>query len=186
VKGRQHDDDAYRPAVGIMLLNDDNLVFVARRLDMSEAAWQMPQGGIDDGETPRAAALRELKEEVGTDKATILAESRDWLRYDLPPALAGKAWGGRYRGQRQKWFAMRFTGSDSDFDLATVHPEFSAWKWAPPTSLPEFIIPFKRQLYFDVLAEFAPLLTPGGVISVGELVVIGLDDAPGSNAQATP
>jgi putative (di)nucleoside polyphosphate hydrolase len=153
-------DSAYRPCVGIMLLNSANLVFVARRIDMAEEAWQMPQGGIDSGEEARDAAFRELKEEIGTEKATILAESRSWLRYDLPPELAAQAWGGRYRGQRQKWFAMRFTGSDSDIDLATHHPEFSDWKWAPPASLPQFIIPFKRQLYADILAEFAPLLTP--------------------------
>ncbi len=152
-------DSAYRPCVGIMLLNHANLVFVARRIDMSEEAWQMPQGGIDDGEEPRAAALRELKEEIGTDKAIILAESRGWLRYDLPTELAGQAWGGRYRGQRQKWFAMRFVGSDSDIDLATDHPEFSDWKWMVPASLPRFIVPFKRQLYVDILTEFAPLLT---------------------------
>jgi putative (di)nucleoside polyphosphate hydrolase len=153
-------DAAYRAAVGIMLLNRAGLVFVARRIDMAAEAWQMPQGGIDDGETPRGAALRELKEEIGTDKAVVLGESRDWLRYDLPAELAGQAWGGRYRGQRQKWFAMRFTGSDGDIDLATEHPEFSEWKWVAPTSLPRFIIPFKRQLYVDVLAEFAALLTP--------------------------
>ena len=154
-------DSAYRPCVGIMLLNRANLVFVARRIDMAEEAWQMPQGGIDRGEEPRDAALRELKEEIGTDKATILAESRSWLRYDLPADLAALAWGGRYRGQCQKWFAMRFTGSDGEIDLATHHPEFSAWKWAPPASLPQLIIPFKRQLYIDVLAEFAALLTLG-------------------------
>jgi putative (di)nucleoside polyphosphate hydrolase len=153
-------DAAYRAAVGIMLLNGAGLVFVARRIDMAAEAWQMPQGGIDDGETPRGAALRELKEEIGTDKAVVLGESRDWLRYDLPAELAGQAWGGRYRGQRQKWFAMRFTGSDGDIDLATEHPEFSEWKWVPPASLPRFIIPFKRQLYVDVLAEFAALLAP--------------------------
>jgi putative (di)nucleoside polyphosphate hydrolase len=153
-------DNAYRPCVGIMLLNRANRVFVARRIDMAEEAWQMPQGGIDSGEAPRDAAFRELKEEIGTNKATILAESRDWLRYDLPAELAGQVWGGRYRGQRQKWFAMRFTGSDSDIDLATHHPEFSDWKWAPAASLPQFIVPFKRQLYADILAEFAPLLTP--------------------------
>jgi putative (di)nucleoside polyphosphate hydrolase len=153
-------DSAYRPCVGIMLLNSANLVFVARRIDMAEEAWQMPQGGIDSGEEARDAAFRELKEEIGTDKATILAESRSWLRYDLPTELAAKAWAGRYRGQRQKWFAMRFIGSDSDIDLATHHPEFSDWKWTTPASLPQFIIPFKRQLYADILAEFAPLLTP--------------------------
>lgn len=151
---------AYRAAVGIMLLNSVNLVFVARRLDVREEAWQMPQGGIDKGENARAAALRELKEEIGTDKAVVLAESRGWLSYDLPADLAGKAWGGRYRGQRQKWFAMRFTGTDGDIDIASEHPEFSDWKWVPPASLPRLIIPFKRQLYVDILAEFAPLLTP--------------------------
>jgi putative (di)nucleoside polyphosphate hydrolase len=153
-------DAAYRAAVGIMLLNRAGLVFVARRIDMATEAWQMPQGGIDEGEAPRAAALRELKEEIGTDKAVILAESRGWLRYELPAGLAGKAWGGRYRGQRQKWFAMRFTGSDSDIDLATEHPEFNDWKWVQPATLPNVIIPFKRQLYLDILAEFAALLTP--------------------------
>ncbi len=150
-------DRAYRPAVGIMLLNAANLVFVARRIDTAVEAWQMPQGGIDDDEAPREAALRELKEEIGTGKATILAESRGWLRYDLPAELAGKVWGGRYRGQRQKWFAMRFTGRDADIDLATEHPEFMAWRWAPPEQLPEMIIPFKRQLYRDVLSEFAAI-----------------------------
>jgi putative (di)nucleoside polyphosphate hydrolase len=154
------DETAYRPAVGIMLLNSADLVFVAHRLDMVSDAWQMPQGGIDEGEAPRDAALRELKEEIGTDKATIIAESRGWLRYDLPAELAGQAWGGRYRGQRQKWFSLRFVGSDGDIDLATEHPEFSEWKWVPAETLPEIIIPFKRQLYLDILAEFAPLLRP--------------------------
>jgi len=154
------EESAYRPAVGIMLLNRANLVFVARRLDLIADAWQMPQGGNDEGEVPRDAALRELKEEIGTDKATIIGESSGWLHYDLPAELAGQLWGGRYRGQRQKWFALRFTGSDGDIDLATAHPEFSEWKWAPAESLPQLIVPFKRQLYLDVLAEFAPLLKP--------------------------
>jgi putative (di)nucleoside polyphosphate hydrolase len=150
-------DDAYRPAVGIMLLSSAGKVFVARRIDMKDEAWQMPQGGIDKGEEPRDAALRELEEEIGTGKAEILAESRDWLRYELPPDLAGKAWRGRWKGQRQKWFAMRFTGNDADIDLATAHPEFNAWKWIAPARLPELIVPFKRQLYIDVLREFGPL-----------------------------
>jgi putative (di)nucleoside polyphosphate hydrolase len=146
----------YRPGVGVMLLNRLGEVFVARRIDMIDAArsWQMPQGGIDKGETPRQAALRELKEEIGTDKAEFLAESRMWLKYDLPVGLAAGVWGGRYRGQRQKWFVMRFTGNDADIDLATEHPEFDAWKWMRPERLPEMIVPFKRQLYIHILAEF--------------------------------
>jgi putative (di)nucleoside polyphosphate hydrolase len=144
----------YRSGVGIMLLNRAGEAFVARRIDMPMLpAWQMPQGGIDPGETPRQAALRELKEEIGTDKAEILGESRMWLKYDLPVEFAGAVWGGRYRGQRQKWFAMRFMGEDTDIDLATDHPEFDAWKWIPPEQLPEMIVPFKRQLYIAILAE---------------------------------
>ena len=150
----------YRAGVGIMLLNADGLVFVGRRIDMPAglAAWQMPQGGIDPGETPREAALRELEEEVGTAKAEILAETRDWLHYDLPPdvrAQFGGWWTQKYRGQRQKWFAMRFAGVDADIDLAAAeHPEFDTWEWTAPARLPELIVPFKRQLYLDVLAEF--------------------------------
>jgi putative (di)nucleoside polyphosphate hydrolase len=150
------DAAAYRPAVGIMLLNCDGEVFVGWRIDMPAGleAWQMPQGGIDSGESPREAALRELKEEVGTDKAEFLAESRSWLHYEVPPEIAGGLWGGRYRGQRQKWSALRFIGSDADIDLATEHPEFDAWQWVPASRLPELIVPFKRQLYLDVLDEF--------------------------------
>ncbi len=147
----------YRPAVGIVLLNRERKIFVGRRIDMPAgmAAWQMPQGGIDPGETPREAALRELTEEVGTGKAEILGETRGWLHYDLPAGIAGDMWGGRYRGQRQKWFAMRFTGEDADIDPAAgEHPEFDAWEWVAPDRLPELIVPFKRQLYRGVLAEF--------------------------------
>jgi len=156
----EEEGEGYRPAVGIMLLNPEGLVFVGRRLDMPAAlsAWQMPQGGIDPGETPVEAALRELKEETGTDKADILAESRVWRRYDLPDGMAGRMWGGRYRGQSQKWFAMRFFGEDGDIDLATAHPEFDAWQWIMPDLLPRLIVPFKRRLYRDILDEFAELL----------------------------
>jgi len=148
----------YRRGVGIMLLNRQRLAFVGRRID-TPGAWQMPQGGIDDGESPRQAALRELKEEIGTDKAEILAESAQWLRYDLPGAEDGmRLWGGRYRGQEQKWFAMRFTGTDADIDLATHHPEFDAWRWLPTAELPALIVPFKRALYEAVLAEFRDLV----------------------------
>jgi putative (di)nucleoside polyphosphate hydrolase len=151
----------YRPGVGIMLLNRLGVVFVGRRIDVrAVSAWQMPQGGIDPGEAPRQAAFRELKEEIGTDKAEILAESQGWLQYDLPVELVGENWGGRYRGQRQKWFVMRFIGRDEDIDLATQHPEFDAWQWVAPLHLPELIVPFKRQLYIDVLAEFRAHCVP--------------------------
>jgi putative (di)nucleoside polyphosphate hydrolase len=148
----------FRPGVGIMLLNPLNRVFVARRIDMPSEAWQMPQGGIDPGETPRAAAFRELKEEVGTDKAEMLAESPIWRSYDLPAELIGKLWGGRYRGQTQKWFALRFTGTDADINIATEEPEFLDWKWAELAELPALIVPFKRKLYEELVEEFRPLV----------------------------
>ena len=153
----------YRPAVGIMLLNREGNVFIGRRIDMPAglAAWQMPQGGIDPGETPRQAALRELKEEVGTDKAEILAESAVWHHYDLPPEIAGRMWRGRYRGQRQKWFAMRFTGKDAEINVASPggghKAEFMSWRWEPMKNLPELIVPFKRPVYERVVKEFAKL-----------------------------
>lgn len=149
----------YRPGVGVMLLDRRKRVFVGRRIDAPGENWQMPQGGIDAGETPRQAALRELKEEVGTDQAEILAESAGWLTYDLPPDAVRRRWRGRYRGQTQKWFAMRFTGADADIDLRTHHPEFDAWQWIAPAELPKLIVPFKRQLYVDVLKEFGTLLS---------------------------
>ena len=128
----------YRPGVGIMLLNRDGLVFVGHRVRMPAglAKWQMPQGGIDTDETPRRAALRELKEEIGTDRADILRESRGWLHHIVPDEIAQGMMGGRYQGNRQKWFAMRFTGADADINLATEHPEFDAWKWSAPSSCP--------------------------------------------------
>ncbi len=145
----------YRKCAGLMLVNADGLVFVARRKDTPDA-WQMPQGGIDSGETPHAAALRELEEEIGTNKAEIIAESADWLRYDLPAELVGKVWKGKYRGQDQKWFLLRFTGRDEDIDINTRHPEFDAWKWAPVDDLPAMIVPFKRSIYEALVAEFGP------------------------------
>jgi len=150
----EHPDPAYRPGVGLMLLDAADRVFVARRIDTVEAAWQMPQGGIDDGETPAEAALREMLEEIGTASAEILFESRGWYTYDLPVDLAGKLWRGRYRGQTQKWFALRFTGLDADIDLATGHPEFDAWRWASLDELTDLIVPWKRPLYAAVVAEF--------------------------------
>jgi putative (di)nucleoside polyphosphate hydrolase len=124
------------------------------------SAWQMPQGGIDPGETPRQAALRELGEEVGTDKAEIIGESRVLHRYDLPVEIAGRMWGGRFRGQTQIWFAMRFLGKDVDINIATEHPEFNAWKWVAPNEWPELIVPFKRAIYVAILDEFRHLLDP--------------------------
>jgi mutator protein MutT len=149
--------DDYRPGVGIMLLNDRGEVFIGRRADVPHEAWQMPQGGIDAGETPRQAVLRELKEEIGTNNADIIAESRGWLYYDLPQELARTAWGERWKGQRQKWFVMLFKGADRDIDLASEHPEFNAWRWVPLEELSELAASFKRQLYLKVVGEFATI-----------------------------
>lgn len=150
----------YRPCAGVMLLNRDGKVFVGQRIDNSLEAWQMPQGGIDEGEDAEAAAIREVGEETGIapDLVEIVARSAEDLFYDLPPDLIGKVWKGRYRGQRQTWFLMRFLGEDADIDIVTEHPEFRAWKWADPDDLPRLIVPFKRALYEAVVALFAPHL----------------------------
>lgn len=147
----------YRLGVGLMLFNRDGLVWVGQRLDRTVESWQMPQGGIDPGETPTTAAFRELLEETGIDRAEIIGESADWLTYDLPPELVNIVWQGRYRGQKQKWFALSFLGSDQDIDINTPHPEFGAWRWASFDELVDVIVPFKRPLYRQVTAEFAPL-----------------------------
>jgi putative (di)nucleoside polyphosphate hydrolase len=144
----------YRRGVGIMLLNRRGEVFVAKRLDMISEAWQMPQGGIDAGEDPETAAWRELREETGVTRARLLAQSRGWLRYDLPAALVPKLWGGRYRGQEQRWFALRFEGEDSEINLATAEPEFSEWKWVRMEEVPALIVPFKQALYQQLVEEF--------------------------------
>jgi putative (di)nucleoside polyphosphate hydrolase len=148
----------YRRCVGIMLLDPLDRVFVARRIDTSAEAWQMPQGGIDEGESPEDAAWREMKEEIGTAAAELVAESRDWLRYDLPAELVPRVWRGRFRGQEQRWFAFRFTGTDADINIATENPEFLDWKWVGMAELPRLIVPFKRPLYEAVVAEFERLL----------------------------
>ena len=144
----------YRKGVGMMLMNRDRKIFVARRLDTTAEAWQMPQGGIDEGESPVAAAMRELEEETGTGKASLIAESQDWYSYDLPTYLIPKIWGGRYRGQTQKWFLLQFEGTDSDINIQTEHPEFSEWKWTEANQLPDLIVPFKKQLYEQLVREF--------------------------------
>lgn len=146
----------YRRGVGLALFNREGLVFAARRIDTPEA-WQMPQGGIDDGETAEGAALRELKEETGISQADIIAEHPQWLSYDLPETLSKNVWKGRYRGQTQKWFALRFTGEDSDINIHTIHPEFDDWRWLPLTALLDMIVPFKRDVYDSVIMEFLPL-----------------------------
>ena len=151
------DDLPYRSGVGVVLFNAEGHVFVGRRIDQSSEAWQLPQGGIDEGEKPKEAARRELKEEIGTDKVKFIAETSDWISYDLPPELVGHVWKGRYRGQKQKWFAARFVGADRDIDIATKHPEFDAWRWVPIDQLSALIVPFKRDLYRRVVDEFRHL-----------------------------
>ena len=154
-------DLPYRQGVGVMLFNKDGRVLVALRVDTPDA-WQMPQGGMDRGESVRQAALRELREEIGTDKAEILAEMTEPHRYDFPSYLRGKAYSGRYRGQEQIWVAARFTGEDSDIDLNAHHePEFSAWRWVDIDELLQLIVPFKRPIYEAVVREFRRFATPG-------------------------
>lgn len=150
----------YRPCVGVVLINADGLIFAGQRLDNPVPAWQMPQGGIDDGEKPRVAALRELWEETGVtaDLVEFVAKTDDWVTYDLPPELLGKAWGGKYRGQRQKWFLFRFLGTDAQVNIASDHPEFSKWRWIGADEMVAAIVPFKRQVYEEVVAAFRPHL----------------------------
>ena len=158
-------DLPYRPNVGAALFNRDGLVFVARRANLPNAegapgGWQLPQGGIDPGEDPRAAVLRELAEEIGTDRATVIGEHPEWLSYELPPHMLGVAFGGRYRGQRQRWFALRFDGDDSDIRLdLDPHPEFDAWRWARLAELPDLAVSFKRAIYQVLAVSFADFAT---------------------------
>jgi len=143
-----------------MLIDARGLIFAGRLIDTAAPAWQMPQGGIDPSEDPRAAALSELTEEAGVapDRVEILAETEDWLTYDLPPDLLGKTWGGKYRGQKQKWFLMRFLGQDGDIDITREPREFSEWRWIDPDTMIATIVPFKRAIYAQVVARFRPFL----------------------------
>ena len=147
----------YRPCVGIMLINDHGLVFVAQRIDQVVEAWQMPQGGIDKSEEPQESVMRELEEEIGTGSAEIMACTEDWLSYDLPENLVGKVWKGKYRGQKQLWYAMRFTGRDEDIDINTKHPEFTRWKWVEFETISKLIVSFKREIYQEIIARFRHL-----------------------------
>jgi putative (di)nucleoside polyphosphate hydrolase len=150
----------YRLNVGAALFNHEGRVFIGRRADTAPGVpgrWQLPQGGVDEGEDLRSAVLRELEEEIGTRNADIIAEHPDWHAYDLPPHLIGQAFGGRYRGQRQRWFALRFRGEESDIRLDShTHPEFCAWRWADLAELPDLAVPFKRDIYARLAQDFAP------------------------------
>ena len=150
----------YRPCVGVMLVNADNAVFVGQRIDSEVPAWQMPQGGVDKGEAPRDAALRELWEETGVapELVSVEAETDEWLPYDLPHDIVPRIWKGRYRGQEQKWFLLRFHGSDDQVNIATEHPEFSRWCWLPADQVLDQIVPFKRPVYEQVIAAFGARL----------------------------
>ncbi|RYE02180.1 MAG: RNA pyrophosphohydrolase [Sphingomonadales bacterium] len=150
----------YRPCAGVMLINAENQVFVGQRLDSVMEAWQMPQGGIDPGEDPLEAAYRELWEETGVERhlVELVAAAPDELLYDLPEDLVRRLWKGKWRGQRQRWFLFRFLGTDDDVNIQTAEPEFRAWRWSDPSALPELIVPFKRELYRQVLTIFTPHL----------------------------
>ena len=152
--------DRYRRGVGVMLLNSDGKVWVGARIDNTDEAWQMPQGGIDKGEEPWATALRELEEETGIPPHLVerVATCPERLKYELPDALRGKLWKGKYVGQDQDWYLARFLGSDSDVNIHTKHPEFRQWKWVQPRQILELIVPFKRDLYRRLLSEFAKYL----------------------------
>ena len=148
----------YRPGIGLMILNEKLEIFVGKRVDTKGDSWQMPQGGIDIGEAPEVAAMREMKEEIGTNNAKIIAETKQWYKYDLPQYLISKLWNGSYRGQRQKWFLLQYSGTDEEIDLKSAEIEFIDWKWVEIDKLTQIIVPFKRKLYIAVIEEFRDIL----------------------------
>ena len=158
---KKHNDNIslpFRPGVGMMIVNKNNKIFVAKRLHSKSNGWQMPQGGIDLGETPSVAALREMKEEIGSDNGEIIAESKHWYSYRIPEFLVPRLWGGQFCGQRQKWFLIRFLGNDSEINLETEHQEFEDWKWIDVQQLLDDVIPFKIVLYQRIIKDFSPFL----------------------------
>lgn len=156
-------DLPYRPCVGIMLINPGWQIFVGQRIDQDVEAWQMPQGGIDAGEDADTAVFREMEEEIGTARAEIIGRAPAPIAYDLPVHLVGKVWGGRYRGQSQHWYALRFLGRDDDIRIDTAHPEFDAWRWAGLDELVDLAVPFKRDTYRQVVDAFRPLFPVAGL-----------------------
>ena len=161
VRPLEYSKRPYRPCVGIMLINDNGHIFSGQRIDNRAEAWQMPQGGIDAGEDVETACFREMREEIGTDKADILSIHPEWLNYDIPLPLADRLWGGSYRGQSQKWVALRYTGQDSDINIATEEPEFFSWQWMSPADLIQLAVPFKRPVYEDIMTQFAQYIKAG-------------------------
>lgn len=153
-------DPLYRPAVGMMLLNKDNKIFVGQRIDSKEPAWQMPQGGISSNEDADQAMLRELQEEIGTRNVRIIVKSKAWYKYDLPPELAKRLWGGKFKGQKQIWYALRLRGDESEINIHTYHPEFREWKWVEKEELLSLIVSFKRDLYARILEDLWVYITP--------------------------
>ena len=161
VRPLEYSKRPYRPCVGIMLINDNGHIFGGQRIDNRAEAWQMPQGGIDAGEDVETACFREMREEIGTNKADILSIHPEWLNYDIPLPLADRLWGGRYRGQSQKWVALRYTGQNSDINIATEEPEFFSWQWMSPADLIQLAVPFKRPVYEDIMTQFAQYIKAG-------------------------
>ena len=151
---KDYNERPYRPCVGICLVNDAGMIFAGKRIDNRAEAWQMPQGGIDEGEDAVTACFREMAEEIGTDKAELIAQHPEWLDYDIPESLANKLWNGAYKGQTQKWMLLRYKGVDADINIATEIPEFESWQWMAPEDLVSLAVPFKQNVYRALMESF--------------------------------